>query len=126
MAESAKHPDAERRRSEVLAKAVAAAAARLDVSQAELGRIIGISKASVSRMVQARFALDPASKPGELALLFVRLFRSLDSIVGTDAAARRWLGSHNQALNGRPAELIRTTEGLVHVLGYLDAQRARI
>ncbi len=110
----------------VLAKAVIAAADRLDIRQTALAKIIGVSAPTVSRMAQAQYGLDPESKPGELALLFVRLYRSLDAIVGTDDAARRWLDSQNHALNGRPAELIRSATGLVDVVAYLDSQRARL
>ena len=114
------------RRARVLAEAVSTAARRLDINQTQLARILGLSKASISRMVQGSFGLLPDSKPGEFGLLFVRLFRSLDSIVGSDQAARSWLGSDNLALNARPLDLIQTTEGLVHVVAYLDAQRARL
>ena len=40
------------------------------------------------------------------------------------ATARKWLASDNLALNGRPVDLIRNTEGLVRVVHYLDASRA--
>jgi hypothetical protein len=57
----------------------------------------------------------------------VRLFRSLDAIVGSDdAAARAWLRSENRALGGVPLELIRDPAGLVRTVDYLDAARARI
>lgn len=113
-------------RARVLATAVINASGRLGLSQARLARVIGMSAASVSRMAAGRLGLSPESKEGELGLLFVRLFRSLDSIVGTDLAARTWLGSQNLALNATPASLIESTAGLVHVLDYLDAARARV
>lgn len=50
-------------------------------------------------------------------------FLKLDSLVGEEATARRWLSSENHTLNGRPLELIGTTEGLVRVVQYLDASR---
>ncbi len=109
----------------VLAKAVIRAAGHLGLSKAALGRVLGLSQASVTRLFQGSFQLDPASKPGELALLLVRLFRSLDSIVGTPEAARAWLASDNLGLNGVPRELILDVRGLVHVTDYLDAHRAR-
>lgn len=110
----------------VLAKAVVRAADYLGVAKADLAQVLGVSAASVTRMYQGSFAVDPASKVGEHALLFVRLFRSLDSIVGTQDAARSWLLGPNTGLNGRPLELIRSTQGLVHAVDYLDAHRARI
>src|SRR5688572_30056244 len=94
----------------VLAKAVVRAADYLGLQKAELSRLLGVSAASVTRLYQGAFAVDPASKTGEHALLFVRLFRSLDSIVGTREAARTWLTGPNAGLNGRPIELIQTTQ----------------
>jgi putative toxin-antitoxin system antitoxin component (TIGR02293 family) len=112
---------------EAVSDATVAAAKRLNVNQAELARIIGVSKPTVSRMFRGQYPLSPATKAGELALLFVRLSRSLDSIVGTDETARQWLGNPNTALAAqRPRELMQTAQGLVRVVEYLDAHRARV
>lgn len=109
----------------VLTKAVLRAAELLGLSSRALARILGVSEASVSRLASGSRAVDPASKEGELALLLVRVYRSLDALVGTDAARRKaWLESPNRALNGRPIELLQRTDGLVHVVAYLDAMRA--
>ena len=62
-----------------------------------------------------------------MAALFVRLFRSLDSVVGSnDEAARAWLNGENRALGDKPVNLIRSAEGLVRAVHYLDAARSRI
>ena len=66
------------------------------------------------------------TKEWEFGLLFVRLFRSLDSIVGEESTARNWLTSDNRGLNGRPLDLISNTEGLVRVVHYLDASRGLV
>lgn len=110
----------------VLSKATARAAEQLGLTQTRLARILGLSPASVSRLVAGSFQLTPDSKAWEFALLLLRLFRSLDSIVGTQEAARAWLHGDNLALAGKPIELIQHTEGLVRVLQYLDASRARV
>jgi hypothetical protein len=110
----------------VLAKATLAAAERLGVRNRQLAAIIGSSEASVSRLQNGR-GLDPDSKEGELALMFVRLYRSLDALVGgDDVKARAWLTAANDHLAGVPAERIRTVEGLVDVVQYLDAMRGRL
>ena len=110
----------------VLTKAVLAAAARLGLRSRALAAVLGSSEASISRLQTSR-ALDPASKEGELALLFLRLFRSLDALVGgEDDKARAWLHADNDHLRGVPAERIRTVEGLVDVVQYLDAVRGRL
>jgi hypothetical protein len=110
----------------VLAKALLSAAERLGLRGRELATIIGTSEASISRLRFAR-GLDPESKEGELALLFLRTYRSLDALVGgDDEKARLWLRAHNDHLKGIPADLIRTVEGLVDVVQYLDAMRGRL
>ena len=109
----------------VVSKAVLRSAECLGVSNRLLGRVIGLSEASVSRMGRGQFSLDSGEKPYELSLLFIRLFRSLDSIVGGDEmTARAWLRNENLALGGKPIAMIETVPGLVNVLAYLDAQRA--
>ncbi len=109
----------------VLSKAVLRAAELLGLSSRALARILGVSEASVSRLVSGARTIDPESKEGELALLLVRVYRSLDALVGSDPAQRKaWLDSPNHALNGRPVELLQRTDGLVQVLAYLDAMRA--
>jgi len=109
----------------VLTKAVLRAARLLELPSNALARILGVSEASISRLVGGSRTIDPASKEGELALLLVRVYRSLDALVGTDAAQRKaWLHGHNRALNGRPVELLQRADGLVGVVAYLDAMRA--
>lgn len=110
----------------VLSKAVARAAERLGVSRAQLARVLGVSAATITRLYSGAYLLEHNRKEWEFALLFVRVFRSLDSIVGNEASARIWLNSENHGLNGRPLDLIANTEGLVRVVQYLDASRARI
>ena len=107
----------------VLCKAVARAAERLDVSKSLLAKVLGVSPPTISRLYSGNYLLDQNRKEWDFALLFVRVFRSLDSIVGDESTARKWLNSENRGLNGRPIELIRNTEGLVRVVQYLDASR---
>lgn len=110
----------------VLAKAVLSAAGRLGLRNRQLAAVIGSSEASVSRLQTGR-GLDPETKEGELALLFLRLYRSLDALVGGDEQqAQAWLTADNDHLGGIPVERMRTVEGLVDVVQYLDAMRGRL
>lgn len=110
----------------VLTRATLAAAERLGLRNRQLAAVIGSSEASVSRLRSGR-GLDPGTKEGELALLFLRLYRSLDALVGgDDGKARAWLHAENHHLGGIPADRIRTVEGLVDVVQYLDAMRGRL
>jgi transcriptional regulator with XRE-family HTH domain len=112
--------------SAVLSRAAVRAARLLDVSQVDLADVIGVSESTISRIANGQKRLEPGSKPWQLAALFVRLFRALDAIVGSDDAARAWLRGDNLALGGIPLELIREPAGLVRTVDYLDAARARI
>lgn len=113
--------------SHVLTVAVRSAAKRLGVSQKELAAILGISAASLSRLTRGGRVIDPGSKEGELALLFIRLFRSLDALVGgNEASAKRWLRAGNHHLSGVPLDLIQKVQGLVRVVEYLDAMRGTL
>jgi plasmid maintenance system antidote protein VapI len=111
----------------VLTEAVLRTSKLLALSNSELARILGVSDSSVSRLLAHGRQIDPASKEGELALLLVRLYRSLDALVGGDKEQRlAWLRSNNGALNGRPADLIGSAAGLVNTVAYLDSARATL
>ena len=107
----------------VLAKAALSAAERLGIRNRVLATIIGASEASISRLQHGR-GIDPSSKEGELSLLFLRMFRSLDALVGgDDKKSRAWMHALNDHVGGVPAHRISTVEGLVDVVQYLDAMR---
>ena len=112
---------------QTLTSAVLRAAELLDVAQSELAPILGVSTATISRMSSGRYLLQPDRKEWQLAALFVRLFRSLDSLTGgRDDLSRAWLRSRNEALRAVPASLLGDIESLVRVIQYLDASRAAV
>lgn len=112
---------------EVVTRAALRAAARLGLSNKAVARVIGVSEATVSRMGSGAYVLKATDKSFDLALLFLRLFRSLDAITGGDEeVARAWLRNENTTLGGVPAGLIESVSGLVNVVGYLDARRALV
>jgi hypothetical protein len=109
----------------VVTSAALRAAEQLGITNKVLARIIGVSEATVSRMRAGDYELEPGQKPFELAILFVRLYRSLDAILGGDqAVASAWLKNRNTALDAEPLGLIQTVPGLMNVIHYLDARRA--
>lgn len=111
----------------VVTRAALRAAARLGLPNRILATVLGVSEATVSRMGSGTYLLKPGDKAFELAVLFLRLFRALDAIVGGDApAARAWLHNENTALGAVPLALIGSVSGLVNVVGYLDARRALV
>ena len=109
----------------LVTKAAVRAAGRLGLSNRALARVLGVSEATVSRMGAGAYALKAGDKPFEVALLFLRMFRSLDTLAGGDEqVSRAWLRNENLALGGPPAARIETLTGLIDVVGYLDADRA--
>lgn len=112
---------------QVLTRAAIRAADQLGLTGKVLAAVIGVSEATVSRMRRGEVGLEPGSKPFELGVLFVRLFRSLDAIVGGDGkVAASWLVNPNSALDARPVEKLQTVSGLIDVIAYLDARRALV
>ena len=122
--QAARKPSAEA----VIAKALVRASRRLGLSQAEVAGVLGTSAASVSRTFGGERPIAPDSAEGRHALLFLRVFRSLDTLVGGDEEkARRWLEAPNAHLAGQaPRALLASTPGLVRVAEYLDAMRGTL
>src|SRR5688500_18536510 len=82
--------------SRVLGAAVARAAENWNLTDADLGRILGISRTSALRLRNGTFKLKRGETEFELGQNFVRVFRSLDSIMGSDdEASMSWLQAHN-------------------------------
>jgi len=105
----------------VLAKAFTNAGKALGISQAELGQIIGKDRSNF------RNGIDAATKSGELALLFIRCYRSLFTLVGGEPKdMQHWMQTENLHTGGVPSEQIKAVAGLTRVVEYLDAIRAKI
>ena len=111
----------------VLTKATLRAAALLGLNNAALARIVGVSESTVSRMAAGDRQFDIGSKPAELAALLVRVYRSLDALVGnSDQQRQLWMSSFNQAFHAAPRDTSEGVEGLVRVVRYLDGARALV
>jgi hypothetical protein len=110
----------------VVAKAALRAAEDLQLSDAVLAKVIGVSAPTIWRLRRSGRMIDPAHKEGELALIFLRMYRGLQALLGGDSEnCRRWLKAENAHLGGVPSELIQTVGGLVNVTQYLDAMRGK-
>ena len=108
---------------ELLLQAVSRAADELNLSRTGLARVLGKDRTTLTRAK----GIDPASKTGELALLLIRVYRSLSVLVGNDRQLlRHWFHTVNRHTGGVPAEQVQRTEGLVAIVQYLDAMRAPI
>lgn len=105
----------------VLSEALLNAGKALGLTQAQVGNVIGKDRTTLNR------GLSPTSKAGELALLFIRCYRSLYVLVGGKPDdMKHWMHTENRHTGGIPAEQVQTVTGLNHVLEYLDAMRGRV
>jgi uncharacterized protein (DUF2384 family) len=112
---------------EILSEAIGRVAGFWKLTNVEVGRILGVSGPTASRLRSGGYALERGMKPFELAQYLLRLFRSLDALMGSDdEAAGRWLRTANADLEGRPVDLIQTLPGLVAVADYVDGFRAQV
>lgn len=112
----------------VLSKAVIHTAGRLGFTKNKLSKVLGLSPATITRLYARSYDLSPSKKEWDYGVLLVRLFRSLDALVGgSHEDARAWMNSKNKGLaDQKPADLVEKTEGLVSVVHYLDTCRGII
>lgn len=114
--------DSPDRKTAVLGEAVINAGAKLGLSQSDVGQIIGRDRTSI-----ARNGIDPTSKSGEMAMFLVRIYRGLYALVGgDDTAMQHWMNSPIRSLGGFPRQLIFRVDGLIYVMEYIDAMRAKV
>jgi len=106
----------------ILAEAFGNAGRHMGMSQSDLGKIIGKDRTAISRG-----RVDPNSKAGELALLFIRCYRALYALTGgNQKQMSHWMHTENHHTGSIPAEQVKSVQGLITVLEYLDAIRGKL
>jgi DNA-binding XRE family transcriptional regulator len=110
----------------VLAKALLKAAEQLGLKQAQIAAVLGVHRTAISRLKQNP-SLDPSSKQGELALLLIRVARSVFTLTGGDKAwIQHFMHTQNKVTGGVPAKQMESVQGLVSVLQFVDAIRGKV
>ena len=106
---------------QLVAEACVRAAQVLGLSRDELSAVVGKHRTSIDRT-----GLDPNTKEGELALLLLRVYRSLHALNGGDQTLmRHWMEQPNHHLGEQPPRLLLARiEGLNRVANYLDGLRS--
>lgn len=118
--QQAPQPDA------VLAKAVLNASLQLGLKQVDLAAVLGVHRTAVSRL-KSHPSLDPNSKQGELALLLIRVARALFALTGGDNEwMQHFMHTPNKVTAGVPAEQIKSIQGLMRVLQFVDGVRGKL
>lgn len=111
----------------VLTKAICNVSKFYSLTGKDLSKIIGISESSASRISQGTKIISPHTKEGEMALLLLRIYRSLNAMLGNNhEKAKLWLNSQNKYFRNKPIDEMKTVPGLIAVLNYLDAMRGKL
>lgn len=105
----------------VLAKAAARAGKALGFTQDETADVLGYERSIFTR------GIEPTDKKAELAMLLIRVYRSLYVLVGKEGEPmRHWMRTENYHTGGVPAEQVKSIYGLTEVVSYLDAIRGKV
>lgn len=111
-------------KAEVLFSAATQAANVLKLSDAEFSVVLGVDVESLADWRENMLGMSPDSAPYQNAVTFLRVAQSLSSIVGSDPKHLcGWFNAYNRDLEGVPAELVKSQEGLASVADYLDGHR---
>ena len=107
----------------LIKKALRAAAEQLGITLPQLAAMVGGRREQLSRP-----AAQLADKQAELALLVIRVARSLAALVdGDDRQMKHWVHTPNHHLQDQtPLSLMQQVQGLVGVVAYLDAMRGKV
>lgn len=104
-------------RNKLLAKAVLNTAKKLSLDIDQLTRVLGIDNTPTLQLT----ALDPDSKQGERAIIWIRIFRLLYELNGGDMQwIRLYMNSQNHLTGGIPLQQIQQENGLIKVLESLE------
>ncbi len=110
---------------EVVTKAMCRLAELWQLDASTLAAILHITPHAAGKLLKQQRVLKPSNtSEWDRALLIIRAFRSLDAVMGNHLNNERaWLTSHNSLFQRTPLEAMESTQGLVHVVEYLDAIR---
>jgi hypothetical protein len=111
----------------IVTKALVSAARKLEINDRELADVLHTSEDVSREILKGQRQVQKDDPVFDTALLFLRLFRSLDTVcAGDETTAASWLRNSNSLLNGKPMEKISTLAGLKETIAYLDTRRAPV
>lgn len=106
----------------LLTKALFRAVDQLNLA-AELPKLLGTPAEEIAELRSGSRQLDPQrAEEWTGALKIVGLFRTIVEVLGTVERAKAWLGTANEALGGRPIDLLASPDAEV-VHRYLSSVR---
>lgn len=107
--------------SRIVSTGLLQAASDLELSGKELGNIVGLSEATVSRLRNGKWTLQKDTKSYEIAMVFLHVHQRLKSVMGGNIDRMKdWLHARNEDLGSSPLTLLNKLQGLFRVLFYLQ------
>ena len=107
---------------EIFSRSLIGMSVFLGLQQQELAVVLGLSQAQVTRISSRRYVLSPQkAKEWEIACVFARLHDGLVArFDGDRVATLRWLNFYCAELGERPVVLMRSFEGLVRCVDFVE------
>jgi len=106
----------------ILTKAALKSGANLGLTNDDIAKIT-----HCSLDILQNESIEPSSYEGQKALILIRIYEALYSLIGNDMAnIKHWMNSVIKPLQGRPADLIFKPDGLENVIEYLDTMKSRL
>jgi hypothetical protein len=105
----------------LLTKAVFRAVDQLDLAE-NVSSLLHVSADEAAQLRAGTRVLDPEREEWQGALQVVGLFRTIVEVLGSVERAKAWLGAPNEALGGRPVDLLGTPDA-DRVHRYLNSVR---
>lgn len=90
-----------------------------ELSAPQSAGALGLAPGEFAALESGAAMLAEGSHTWERALAVVRLYVQLTSVVGSAASMAVWMHSHNRALGGRPADLLKDLQGLQLIAAYI-------
>ena len=89
-------------------------------------RVLGISVIKTEMRLSHRLNLLSDTGRCNRAQLLLRLFTSLENLLGNDSVSgRAWLATYNSDLEAKPVDLLVSYNGIDKVCEYVDSYRTR-
>lgn len=97
------------------------AARNLAIDARLLQAVLATDADVIESLLDRGQALSPESDAGRRALLLVRLHRALGDVYGSLDQVHAWLDARHPELQGRPRDLMSSTDGLARVVQHMEA-----
>jgi len=99
------------------------ATASIGLSNREIGEILGVSEATISRAKKREIYFSRTRHHQWLiAELLIQICKELQRIYNHPRKEKHWFTTYNYLLRGLPIKLIHSIEGLIEVVRYLESR----